>query len=139
MTKARPILLIENNPTDAKCIMGILGTLETNRPLVHLNIYEQAYVYLNARENTKPWLILLGLNGENADGLNLLKTIKTNESLKQIPVVIIATSEKRHNVAESYKLGAAGYAVKPSDISDMAKTLQIIIRYWSAQCLPVEK
>ena len=139
MTETRPVLLIENNPTDAKCIMGILGTLEVSRPLVHLNTDEEVSTYFRKPENSPPWLILLGLNGENTDGLNLLKTTKANEKLRQIPVVIMATSNKRHNVVESYKLGAAGYTVKPSDISDMAKSLMIIIRYWSVQCLPAEE
>ena len=118
--------------------MGALETIEVNCPLVHLNTNKEASTYLKTRENLQPWLILLGLNGQYSETFNFLEAIKTDNNLRLIPVVIIAASNEEHKVAKSYNLGAAGYIVKPCDISGMAKTIRTIMQYWSVQILPTE-
>ncbi len=136
MFRTKPILLIENDPTCAKNILCALEASEVKSPLVHSNTSEDALNYLKSQNNKKPWLILLGLNTHSLDGLNLLKTIKIDDHLRIIPVVIIADSNEDQNVTQGFELGVAGYVVKPQDISKIPTTIRTIMEYWTLSELP---
>jgi DNA-binding NarL/FixJ family response regulator len=136
MSRHEPILLIEDNLSDIENITNALKTIELKSPLIHMNTFEEALVYLNNRKNLPPLLILLGLNEENSNGLNFLKTIKADENMKQIPVVIFALSNEQQNVVKSFKLGVAGYMVKSEVFSKLNETIKTIMEYWTLSELP---
>jgi two-component system response regulator len=131
-----PILLIENNPTDSNNIRCTLDNMGMKSPFVHSNNSEEALTYLKDQSKSKPWLILYGLDSKSADGLNCLKIIKTDTSLKKIPVVIIAESHEDHRIAQCFELGAAGYIVKPQDSSKITNAIGTIMKYWNLSELP---
>ena len=132
----KSILLIEDNLSDIENITKALKAIELKNPLIHINTCEEAIVYLNNKNNLQPGLILLGLNEQQSDGLDFLKTIKANENLRQIPVVIFAFSDEQYNIVKSFKLGVAGYIVKPEDVSKLNESIKIITQYWTLSELP---
>jgi DNA-binding response OmpR family regulator len=136
MFRNKPILLIENDPTYANDILCALEAMEIKSPLVHSNTNEDALNYLKSQNNKKPWLILLGLNTHNSDSLNLLKTLKIDEHLRIIPVVIIADSDEGGNIMQGFELGVAGYVIKPRDTSKIPATIKTIMEYWTLSELP---
>ena len=136
MLSHESILIIEDNLSDIKNTTKALNSMKVKSPLIHISTCEEALVYFSNKNNLLPGLILLGLNEQKSDSLNFLKTIKVDDNLRQIPVVIIAFSNEQRNVVKSFKLGAAGYMVKSEDISKLTETIKIILQYWKLSELP---
>ena len=76
-------------------------------------------------------MILLDLNMPDTNGIEFLSILKENPDLKHIPVVILTTSDSNKDIIECYKLGIAGYILKPLKYEDYEKKIQTIINYWS--------
>lgn len=82
-------------------------------------------------ENELPDMILLDLNMPDTNGIEFLTIIKGNKNLKHIPIVILTTSDSNKDITECYKLGIAGYVLKPLKYEDYEQKIQAIIKYWS--------
>ena len=67
-------------------------------------------------------------------GKEFLKHLKTKEYLKQIPVVVLTTSNSEKDIKDSYRLQAAGYIHKPSSLNDFKQVMQDIKSYWFLVC-----
>ena len=63
----------------------------------------------------RPGLVLLDLNLPRKDGREVLAEIKSDESLRSIPVVVLTTSEAEEDILRSYDLHANAYVTKPVD------------------------
>src|SRR6201994_4674571 len=61
----------------------------------------------------RPGIILLDLNMPKKDGREALAEIKADESLRQIPVVVLTTSKDEEDVFKTYDLGVSGFVTKP--------------------------
>jgi CheY-like chemotaxis protein len=75
-------------------------------------------------------VILLDLRLPRVDGLDVLKTIKEDEDLKTIPVVVLTTSEAEKDVARAYYNHANSYLVKPVGLEDFRKLMDDLGFYW---------
>lgn len=78
----------------------------------------------------KPDLILLDLNLPRKSGLEVLAEIKADDNLKNIPVVILTTSESEEDILRSYNLHANCYVTKPVDMNRFLKIVQQIEIFW---------
>jgi CheY-like chemotaxis protein len=78
-----------------------------------------------------PSIILLDLNMPRKDGREALAELKADESLRQIPVVILTTSSDEVDVQNAYDLGASSYITKPVTHGQLAQVMQTVARYWS--------
>ena len=79
-----------------------------------------------------PILVLLDLKMPKVGGLEVLKTLKADEKLKVIPVVVLSSSRETPDLAECYKFGVNAYVVKPVDFSDFMKAVQQLGIFWAA-------
>ena len=131
MENSTPILLIEDDRGDAKIFERVLKDLEVANPLVHSINCKEALEYLRDQSNEKPWIILTDLNTPEMDGLEFLKNLKADDLLSQIPVIFLTGSGNENDVAEGFKLGAAGYMVKPADYKNLVEMVTTIHKYWS--------
>jgi len=129
-------LLIEDDNVDVMTVERALRDLKIANKLVITSNGEQALEYLRTNGNKKPCIILLDLNMQKMDGTEFLKTVKTDEALKKIPVVVLTTSSQQQDVVESFKLGAAGYMVKSVDYEEFVETIRTINLYWTLSELP---
>jgi CheY-like chemotaxis protein len=136
MHSAKLLLLVEDNRDDAMIVKRALGDLGVAEELTHLHDAEEALIYLRAATNPKPALILLDLNLPGMSGMELLKTIKADPSLAEIPVVVLSTSDERRDVLDSFDLSVAGYIVRPADHASLVETLRVLQDYWSLNHLP---
>ncbi|MFZ4625788.1 MAG: response regulator, partial [Rhodoferax sp.] len=75
-------------------------------------------------------LILLDLNMPRMDGREFLAVIKQLPDLRDIPVVVLTTSEVERDVVASYDLGAAGYITKPVDVVQFMAAIRVLGDYW---------
>ena len=136
MRCSKPILLIEDDNVDVMTVERVFRDLKIANQLVSTSNGEQALEYLRSNGNKKPCVILLDLNMPKMNGTEFLKIIKTDESLKKIPVVVLTTSSQQQDVVESFKLGAAGYMVKSVDYGKFVETIRTINLYWTLSELP---
>lgn len=79
----------------------------------------------------RPSIILLDLNMPRKDGREALAELKADESLRQIPVVILTTSNDEVDLQNAYDLGASSYITKPVTQGQLIEVMQMVARYWS--------
>ena len=70
------------------------------------------------------------------NGLEFLQTIKTDENLKKIPVIVLTTSSQQEDITESFKFSVAGYIVKSADYIEFTQAIKTINSYWTLSKVP---
>jgi len=86
--------------------------------------------YTDLASAPRPGVILLDLNMPKKDGREALREIKANPELRQIPVVVLTTSQADEDICRSYDLGANSYITKPATFTSLVDVLQVLGRYW---------
>lgn len=81
-------------------------------------------------------LILLDLNMPKMNGIEFLKELRADESLKSIPVIVLTTSNEDKDKVEAYKLNVAGYILKPVTFSSFVDTVATMNKYWDLSEMP---
>ena len=81
-------------------------------------------------DSNLPALILLDLNLPGMDGRDLLIEIKRDDRLKQIPVVILTTSNNPRDIMYCYQHGANSYQIKSVGFEKFAISIQNMVSYW---------
>ncbi len=82
------------------------------------------------RDAPRPGLILLDLNMPRKDGREALREIKSDPSLRQIPVVILTTSREEEDILRTYDLGANSFITKPVGFESLVELVDTMGRYW---------
>ena len=128
------ILLVEDNPGDVRLTQE---ALKSSKLQVELSVARDGVEVLSYLRNEgkfadaqKPDLILLDLNLPRKSGLEVLAEIKADDNLKNIPVVILTTSESEEDILRSYNLHANCYVTKPVDMNQFLKIVQQIEIFW---------
>ena len=135
----RPVLLIEDDKVDAMTVMRAFDTIKAKSPLVHRFNGEEGLAYLHEEASPEPWLIFLDINMPRMSGIEFLKIMKEDASLRHIPVIVLTTSNEERDVIECFRFNVAGYILKPLDFKNFLETLETIINYWSLCELPAEQ
>jgi CheY-like chemotaxis protein len=78
----------------------------------------------------RPGIILLDLNMPKKNGCEALSEIKADPALRQIPVVVLTTSQDERDVFRSYDLGVSGFITKPVTFAGLVEALRMCTRYW---------
>ena len=136
MRNSKPILLVEDDNVDAMSVQRALNELEVRNELVRKVDGKKALEYLGTASNEKPCIILLDLNMPKMNGFEFLKILKADDSLKKIPVVVLTTSGDKVDIVESFKLGVAGYVVKPINYKEFVERVGAVNLYWTLSELP---
>jgi chemotaxis family two-component system response regulator Rcp1 len=135
------ILLVEDSPADVRIIRRALGECNVAHALTVIPDGRKAIDYLerfvgsHEGEMETPDLILLDLNLPGLDGCQVLTHIKTSDDLRQIPVVVLTTSQRDDDILQTYRAGANSYFQKPAEYPryrDLVDTLQT---YWQKSAL----
>ncbi|HZN25107.1 MAG TPA: response regulator [Burkholderiales bacterium] len=128
------ILLVEDNLGDMRLTQEALKEGKVYSNLHWAKDGVEALEFLQRRgkhENApRPDIILLDLNLPRKDGREVLEEIKTDDELKQIPVVVLTTSKAEEDVVRSYALHANCYVTKPVDLEKFIVVVQSIDRFW---------
>ena len=120
-SEGRPveILLAEDNLGDVKLTEKALekGKVLNNLHVVSDGVEALAFLRQDGEYNDapRPDLLLLDLNMPRKGGQEVLKEMKSDESLRRIPVVVLTSSEAEEDIIESYDLHANAYLTKPVD------------------------
>lgn len=128
------ILLVEDNPGDVRLTREALNGAKVWNKLHVVTDGVEALAYLRQHGQyagmPRPDLILLDLNLPKKDGREVLAEIKTDPSLRRIPVVILTTSRAEVDILKSYDLHANCYITKPVDLEQFISVVQEIKEFW---------
>jgi CheY-like chemotaxis protein len=128
------ILVVDDDDADALMISEALEGAETDTIVQRVADGQEALDYLHRKgrfaDAHRPDLILLDLNMPRMDGRETLAAIKTDESLKSIPVVILTTSGATPDIVASYQHRANAYVTKPFGLDDFEATVRQIDRFY---------
>ena len=132
--KAVEILLIEDNPGDVRLTVEALkeSKIINNLNVVYDGIEALSYLQKEGiyKDKPRPDLIILDLNLPKKDGREVLGEIKSEDSLKQIPIVILTTSEAEEDIIKSYELHANCYITKPVNMEQFIKVVKSVGDFW---------
>jgi chemotaxis family two-component system response regulator Rcp1 len=128
------ILLVEDNLGDVRLTEEALKDAKVHTLLSVARDGVEAMSFLRKTgkfaDSPTPDIILLDLNLPKMNGLEVLKEVKTDQSLLQIPVVVITSSKAEEDVAKSYHLHANCYITKPIDFNQFMVVVQSIENFW---------
>lgn len=136
MNKKKPILLVEDDRVDAMTVKRALKDLHVTNRLHTVKNGEEAIEYLQNDSKENPCIILLDINLPRMNGIEFLKASRKQSLLERIPVVVLTTSKNDQDIIESFKLGVAGYMLKPVTYTEFIETVRTINLYWTLSELP---
>jgi response regulator RpfG family c-di-GMP phosphodiesterase len=118
------ILLADDDKDDCLLFQDALKELTIATTFVAVYDGEQLMRHLLEKKNKPPTVLFLDLNMPRKNGFACLEEIKSNENIKQIPVIILSTSYDEKIANRLYKNGALHYIFKPIDFSDLTKIIE---------------
>jgi two-component system, chemotaxis family, response regulator Rcp1 len=128
------ILLVEDNPGDARLTREALSMSKIQNNLHHARDGEEAMRFLRRQgafaEVPQPDLILLDLNLPKRDGREVLEDIKRDPLLMHVPVVILTSSQAEEDILRAYRLHANCFITKPVDLEQFIKVVGSIEQFW---------
>jgi len=131
------ILLVEDDPNDIELTLNALEEYNLSNEIVVARDGVEALDYLYRRGNFAkrpaghPIVIMLDLKLPKLDGVQVLRQIKTDQTLRLVPVVVLTSSKESQDLAECYKLGANAYVVKPVRFSEFIEAVKHIGIFWA--------
>jgi two-component system response regulator len=134
---SKTILLVEDNPDDAKLTLRAFKRNNMLNPIVVARDGVEALDFLFARDayaeragKPTPTLVILDLKLPKLDGLEVLRAIRGDERTKLIPVVILTSSKEQQDLIQGYALGANSYVRKPVDFTEFMEAARLLGIYW---------
>jgi PAS domain S-box-containing protein len=110
---ARRLLYVEDNETNIEVMRGML----LQRPQVRLEVAGLGLDGLQAARQGRPDLILLDMHLPDISGLELLRHLKSDDDVADIPVVVVSADATPARMQEALTLGATRYVTKPLQLS----------------------
>lgn len=130
-------MIVEDEPTDALLLLKALQSHLADARIEHastgaaaLNYLTGCEEYANRHAGQLPQLILMDLKLPGISGFELLARVKSIDNLKEIPVVILTSSNESKDVRRAFATGANSYLVKPNSFSDLSALARNIVQYW---------
>ena len=131
--KLAHILLVDDNPQDAHLIELALTRASTAHTLTVATGHEEVLPILqelSLSPDTRPDIILLGLNSPNNGGLEILAQIKRMEQLRCVPVVALTSSLAGSLLEKAYALHANCCVHKRHTFEELFATIDAVCRFW---------
>ncbi len=137
MSKDKILLLVEDNPDDEALTVRALKRHHIANQLIVVRDGEEALDFIFARgafadrdASVLPQVILLDLKLPKIDGLEVLRQIRANELTRNVPVVVLTSSNEEQDIVNSYDLGANSYVRKPVDFEQFLEAARQLGMFW---------
>lgn len=125
---------MEDNPDDAALALRAFGKAGVPGEVVVLRDGIEALDYLLGTDPSPttqaPCVVLLDLNLPRVDGLEVLRRLRADPRTRELPVVVMSSSEQEEDVACSYRMGANAYIRKPVDYAEFVETARSFGAFW---------
>ena len=133
-TQEVSILMAEDDIEDQMLIREALKESDANYNLTIVNNGEELVDYLNQRGTysgvSLPKIVLLDLNMPRKNGHEALAEIKANPNLKQIPIIVLTTSDAEEDIQSTYSMGVSSYICKPVRFQELVDLVNTLGHYW---------
>jgi len=133
----KQILLAEDNANDVELTLNALRGNHIVNEIVVVRDGVEALDYLYRRNTfalragANPALVLLDLKMPKIDGIEVLRQIKSDAALKNIPVVMLTSSREEQDLVRSYELGVNAYVVKPVAFHQFIEAVKLLGGFWA--------
>jgi two-component system, response regulator len=133
---ASKILLVEDNADDAELTRLALDRHKLGSRVVHLTDGAQALEYLFGAEGDSAArglrFVILDLKLPKVDGIHVLERIKADPRTREIPVIILSSSNQERDIRRSLDSGVNSYVVKPVQLDEYMDKVSAVGRYWDS-------
>jgi len=133
----KTLLLVEDNPDDEALTLRALKKHNLANDIIVARDGQEALDYLFAQGayssrdiNQLPQVVLLDLKLPKIDGLEVLEQIRANPVTRNVPVVILTSSNEEQDILRSYDLGANSYVRKPVDFEQFIEAARQLGLFW---------
>ena len=134
MKRPIEILLVEDNLGDVMLTREAFEEGKIINNLNHVPDGVEALAYLRKQgvyaDHPTPDLVLLDLNMPRKGGLEVLEEVKRDETLRNIPIVVLTTSEAETDIVRSYHNYANAYITKPVDLEQFIRVVRTLEEFW---------
>ncbi len=137
------VLLAEDSKHDILATRRAWKQHNIANPLYVVRNGEECLDYLHRRgkfsepdSDPRPGILLLDIKMPKVDGLDVLKHIRQDPELRNLPVIILTTSQAEEDRIRSYAMGANAYIVKPVGFENFSEAVKTINLFWQLVELP---
>jgi CheY-like chemotaxis protein len=137
MSDPLEILFVEDSDADAELALRVLQQNKLANRIYRAVDGEDALDFLFCRgphasrqAAQAPRLILLDLKLPKVDGIEVLRSVKSDARTRSVPVVVMTSSREERDLVESYRLGANSYIQKPVDFDEFREIVKKLGFYW---------
>jgi CheY-like chemotaxis protein len=133
----RTILLAEDSPKDVELTLEALteNNLANRVAVVKDGVEVMEYLRregkFKMRHLGNPAVLLLDIKMPRMDGIEVLRTIRSDPALKMLPVVMLTSSREEQDLIKSYELGVNAYVVKPVDFKEFMEAVRQVGVFWA--------
>jgi two-component system, chemotaxis family, response regulator Rcp1 len=130
---ARKIVIVEDNPADAKTLRVALARRDADLETIVLEDGVRAIEYFSQSVNEDadpPDLVLLDLNLPIVSGFEVLEFLKADAHLRKLPVIVLSGSSSQQEIERCYEVGANSYICKPTGIQEVFDMAAELVTYW---------
>jgi two-component system response regulator len=131
------ILLVEDNHDEAELTIRSLRKIDAHSKLIHIDDGAEALDFIFARNKyasrnveSSLRMILLDLKLPKVNGIEILRQVKSHNSTKKTPVVLLTSSREERDIEDGYNSGANSYVVKPNNFESYTKAISDLGKYW---------
>jgi chemotaxis family two-component system response regulator Rcp1 len=128
------ILLVEDNPGDVRLTIEALKDCRIHNTLDVVEDGHDALAYLRKeglyRHKATPDLILLDLDLPTLSGKEVLELVKSDRTLRLIPIIVLTVSQSEQDILRAYDLQANAYISKPLDLDQFIAVIRSIENFW---------
>ena len=131
------ILLVEDNSRDVELTLAalreynVINAVDVARDGVEALDYLYRRGQFAARPSDQPVVVMLDIKMPRLNGLEVLRRIKADPQLKNLPVVMFTSSREEPDLAECYLVGVNAYVVKPVDFLQFTAAVKQVGTFWA--------
>ena len=140
-TRDFTVLLVEDDLNDIFLVKRAFKMAQLENPLQVVTDGEEATHYLSGQgkyadreTHPLPKLVVMDIKMPRMTGFDVLEWIKSDGSLRRIPVIIVSSSNRPEDIDRAYELGANAYMVKPVSYQAVERLFESITHYWGLEC-----
>lgn len=132
MLKNAPVLVAEDDPNDVFLLRRAFQKAGVANPIVVVRNGQEAIDYLNgeAAPPNRPALFFLDLKMPLMDGFDVLVWLRARPATKNMPVIVLTSSNQEKDIEQARQLGADDYRVKPQQFEDLIQIVQEVRDRW---------
>jgi len=133
MNSLKPIWLVEDSRDDIELTLAALESIQLANHVVVMHDGSEVIDRLKNRTEADwlPAVILLDIKMPRVSGIEVLRVIKSDVHLKNLPVVMLTSSRQGPDLAECYALGVNAYVVKPVESTAFIEAVTAVGKFWA--------